>query len=139
MQFPSYIVTDLSILWNHFSWSYSGKFLQSRLISEASGSFALCLLQWNCSKPTVCGKIPYLNYNPVHKYDFHLSIAKITILMGIFRNSSAFVFTVTESAHSKSPSARGRFPFDIIYTFSRTLQQVQSPGLNCYNFHPNTD
>ena len=52
-----------------------------------------------------------------------------------FRNSSAFGFTVTESAHSKPPSARGRFLFDIIYTFSRTLQQVQSPGLNCYDFH----
>ena len=31
-----------------------------------------------------------------------------------------------------SPPARGRFPIGLIYTFLRTLHQVQSPGLNCY-------
>ena len=43
-----------------------------------------------------------------------------------------FGFPVTESAHSKSPSARVRFFLGQIDVLVRTLQQVQSPGLNCY-------
>ena len=43
-----------------------------------------------------------------------------------------FGFPVTESAHSKSPSARVRFFLGQIDVIVRTLQQVQSPGLNCY-------
>ena len=45
-----------------------------------------------------------------------------------------FGFPVTESAHSKSPSARVRFFFGQIDVLVRTLQQVQSPGLDCYRF-----
>ena len=37
-------------------------------------------------------------------------------------NSSAFGLTVTESAHSKSPAARGRFLPGQVYMFLRTLQ-----------------
>ena len=41
-------------------------------------------------------------------------------------------FTVTESAHLKfAIRQRGRFHFSLD-AFTRTLQQVQSPGLNCY-------
>ena len=43
-----------------------------------------------------------------------------------------FGFPVTESAHSKSPSAGVRFFLGQIDVLVRTLQQVQSPGLNCY-------
>ena len=43
-------------------------------------------------------------------------------------------FTVTESAHLKfAIRQRGGF-HSSLYAFSRTLQQVQSPGLNCYLF-----
>ena len=45
-----------------------------------------------------------------------------------------FGFPVTESAHSKSPSARVRFFLGQIDVLVRTLQQVQSPGLDCYRF-----
>ena len=45
-----------------------------------------------------------------------------------------FGFPVTESAHSKSPSAGGRFFLGQIDVLVRTLQQVQSPGLDCYRF-----
>ena len=47
-------------------------------------------------------------------------------------NSSASGFPVTESAHLKfAMRRRGGFPF-AIHMFSRTLQHVQSPKLNCY-------
>ncbi len=52
-----------------------------------------------------------------------------------FRNYSVFGFIVTESGLFKvCLRQRARFLLDIIYTFLRTLQQVQSPRLNCYVF-----
>ena len=45
-----------------------------------------------------------------------------------------FGFPVTESAPSKSPSAGVRFFLGQIDVLVRTLQQVQSPGLDCYRF-----
>ena len=50
----------------------------------------------------------------------------------MFVTVQPFGFPVTESAHSKSPSARVRFFLGQIDVIVRTLQQVQSPGLNCY-------
>lgn len=43
-------------------------------------------------------------------------------------------FTVTESSHLKSAIRRRGGFYSNLYTFSRTLQQVQSPGLNRYEF-----
>jgi len=54
----------------------------------------------------------------------------------MFVTVQPFGFPVTESAHSKSPSAGGRFFLGQIDVIVRTLQQVQSPGLNCYKFVP---
>ncbi len=67
--------------------------------------------------------VPILpDLSPIANYSF-----------GLIVTVQPFGFPVTESAHSKSPSARVRFFLGQIDVIVRTLQQVQSPGLNCYD------
>ena len=70
-----------------------------------------------------------------HCIRYLLFCKTVTLKFQNIRNSSAFGLTVTESGLFKVCFQQRAGFFGWIYTFLRTLQQVQSPGLNSYIHH----